>query len=385
VARIHLFSTLLVASALAVSGCGDSSERETRRSQRATAAPPGLYVVGRTLYGLAKRSKVQLEAAPVAPLAGWLSPVAVPSPDGRFVAYNAWTELRQDDPDLSWEDQGISSGDPLARPSLRIFDAESGADTLLEDGAFSVAWRGDGALAYFKGADRDYRAGVPFVGDVVVRPELGAEPEVWSPESDRFVVAGWAGTHLLAYRMREGEALDVVSFDRPGEMRVLAPGAALVAISPDGRRIAVEEGPAEGVPAVRVLHVGTGRELAALDLTTVDPGVGAVDYAGDWSDDLVVATSESGLAVFRIADDRISLAETIRVGGASLAEPRFADGTARVTAWSTTPDGDVFVDCDRAAAACGRAMPAPETPGVGRFPAWRRPLYNPSRPLEGER
>jgi hypothetical protein len=385
VARTHRLSTALLASMLALSGCGGSREPDSRAAQAGSGAPPGTYLVGADLYGFAGRPRVHLEAPPVAPLAGWLTPVAVPSPDGRRLAYNAWTELREDDPELSWEDQGISEGDPLARPTLRLYDADTDADTLLEEGAFSLAWRADGALAYFKGAERDYRAGVPFVGDVVVRAALEAPAETWSPEPGRYVVAGWAGPHLLGYRETEGEALDVVSFDGPGEMRVLARDAALVALSPDGRRLAVERGPAVGIPAVDLVDVASGRRLASLDLTTVDPAVGAVGYAGDWSEDLLVAPSESGLAVFRVAGKGITLEESIPVEGGGLAEPRFAaTGQARVNAWTSTPAGDVFVDCDRPGGTCRRAMPAPDTPGVGRFHAWRRPVYNPSRPLEGE-
>ena len=184
---------VLVVSVLALAGCAGSRERDARPAQAVAGAPPGVYLVGADLYGFAGRPRVHLEAAPVAPLAGWLTPVAVPSPDGHLLAYNAWTELREDDPGLSWEDQDISVGDPLARPSLRLLDVESGTDTVLEEGAFSLDWRADGALAYVKGAERDYRAGVPYVGDVVVRPALEASSEAWSPEPGRYVVAAWAG------------------------------------------------------------------------------------------------------------------------------------------------------------------------------------------------
>jgi hypothetical protein len=237
-------------------------------------------------------------------------------------------------------------------------------------------------LAYFKGAERDYRAGVSYVGDVVVRPSVEGAPEVWSSERGRYIVVGWAGTRLVAYVEHEGEALDVVVFDGPGRMRVLAANSALVAISPNGRQAFVEQGPTQGRPTVRVLELATGHEVAALDLTQVDAAVGSVGYAGDWRADLVVASSASGLAVFRVASGKISLQKSLKVAASSVTEPRFVDSSGlRVKAWTSGRRGGVLLECDFAVGACDRTMPLPEARGVHGFPAWRRPLYNPSRPL----
>jgi hypothetical protein len=374
------FAGFALTAVVAVSACGSGGRGATSSGPAAEQAP-SMYLVGANVFGL-RGGPAKLTAPPVAPLAGWLTPAAVPSPDGRRLAYNTWYEVRHDDPKLSWSDQGIEPGDPLATPSLRLYDAGSRTDELLEEGAFSLAWRADGALAYFKGAERDYRAGVPYAGDVFVRASLDAPPEVWSSERERYIVAGWAGTHLVAYREREGEALDVVVFDGPGKMRVIAADSALVAISPEGRRAFVEQGPAQGPPEVRVVSVATGRTAAALDLTTVDPTVGAVGYAGDWEGDRVVASSSSGLAVFRVEHGKIVLEDTLRVAAASVAEPRFAGDSGRhVMAWTSVRRGGVFLDCDFELRACSRAMPLPDARGVHGFPAWRRPLYNPSRPL----
>jgi hypothetical protein len=373
-----LFCLLL---ALATSACGASSHE--RASAPPAGRPPTLYTVGTSLLGVPGHAQVRLAAAPVTPLAGWLAPASVPSPDGRYIAYNAWREVRKDDPALSWEDQGISPGDPLARPSIRIHDLETGADKPLVTGGFSLAWRSDGAVAYFKGADRDYRAGVPYIGQIVVREKARAPERQWtSTAPDRYVVVGWAGSTLLAYRERDGEVLDVLAFDRAGKPRVLAAGAGLVAISPDGSQALVERGPETGPPRVQLLSVANGRRLASLDLTTVDPAVGVVGYAGDWQDDLAVASSASGLAVFKIAGRSIELERAIRVAGGSVAEPRFA-GAMRVTGWTSTSAGGAFIDCSRITGRCGRAVPLPAARGIQGFPTWRRPAYNPSRPQEG--
>ena len=366
--------------ALLATACGaDRAERGAAPAAR----PPAIFTVGKSLFGMPGHARASLAAAPVTPLGGWLTPAAVPSPDGRFVAYNTWRELREDDPALSWEDQGISRGDPLATPSIRLHDFETGADEPYAVGAFSVAWRADGAIAYFKGARRDYRAGVPYVGHILVRASIRGTARRWTETTDRYIVAGWAGSTLLAYREHEGEALDLVALDGPGEVRVLAANVGLVAISPDGTQALVEHGPESGPPRVDLIGVGNGTQLASLDLTTVDPAVGVVSYAGDWEDDLVVAPATAGLAVFRISGRHIALVRTVRVTGGGVAEPRFESGS-RLTGWTSSAAGGAFVDCDRVTGRCGRAVPLPTARGVNRYPTWRRPVYNPSRPQEGE-
>jgi hypothetical protein len=370
--------------ALLGAGCGTRSA-EPPAAKMQTARPPALYTVGKSLVGAPGGARVALAAAPVTPLAGWLTPAAVPSPDGRYVAYNAWQALREDDPALSWADQGIARGDPLARPSIRLHDVETGTDDVFADGAYSLAWRSDGAIAYFQGDEPEYRAGVPFRGQIVVRQSPGSPAEVWTTESARYVVVGWAGSTLLAYEEHEGEALDVLALDGPGRVRMLARSSGLVAISPDGDEAFVERGPESGPPTVRTIAVATGAVRASLDLTTLDPAVGVAGYSGDWQSDLVVAPSASGVAVFRIGGGRISLEQAIPVTGEGVAEPRFAPGGGRVTGWVTTPNGGAFVDCDRVSGSCERVVPLPTARGVRGFSAWRRPAYNPSRPQEGER
>jgi hypothetical protein len=94
---------------VAFAGCGDG-EQEQARSHPAAPSLPGLYSVGARIFGL-PGGPVRLAEPPVTPLAGWLTPAAVPSADGRYLAYNSWRELRHDDPNLSWPDQGIEPGD----------------------------------------------------------------------------------------------------------------------------------------------------------------------------------------------------------------------------------------------------------------------------------
>jgi hypothetical protein len=380
-ARMIILLGLFIA--LTASACGGKSAE--RGAGPSKARPPALYTVGRSLIGAPGLGQVRLAAPPVAPLAGWLTPAAVPSPDGRFVAYNAWRELRKDDPSQSWKDQGISPGDPLARPSIRLHDLESGDDSLLATGAFSLAWRADGALAYFQGVGRSYRAGVPYVGRVVVRASTGSPARRWTSAPARYVVVGWAGATLIAYVEHEGETLDVLALDAPGKVRRLARGAGVVAISPDGSEVLLERGPEAGAPRVELVSVASGARLASLDLTTVDPAIGVVGYAGDWEGSLAVAPSSSGLDVFAVTGRRISVVRAIQVAGdRGVAEPRFT-AAERITGWTSTAAGGAFVDCNRVTGRCGRAVPLPASRGTDGYPTWRRPVYNPSRPQEGDR
>ena len=85
-----------------------------------------------------------------------------------------------------------------------------------------------------------------------------------------------------------------------------------------------------------LIVVSNGTKLASLDVSSVDPAVGIVGYAGDWQGDLVAAPSASGLVVFRIARGRIELARTMRAAaGQGIAEPRFV-GLGRVTGWTSS-------------------------------------------------
>lgn len=201
------------------------------------------------LVGLPGGREVALDADPSSGLMGWLSPVAVPSPDGRFIAYNAWEWLVPVDPAKSWSQQGISPGDPVGVPSIRVVDLATGSERVLADGAFSLAWRDDGALAFFQGTSRTYRADEPFTGHPLFRSSPEAVEETWTTVPDRCVVIAWARGRLLAYRMLEGERLDLLVFDGPGRSRLIAEGGELVAISPDGTRALVSS-----ELAARIVH-----------------------------------------------------------------------------------------------------------------------------------
>jgi hypothetical protein len=303
-----------------------------------------------------------------------MSPAAVPSPDGRYLAYNLWRTLRRDDPARSWAEQGIEAGDGLAVPELRFHDLASGRDAPLAEGAYSVAWRSDGALAYARGVDPVYRAYRPYETELVVRLTLDGPERAWSSRPGRYVAVAWAGSQLIAYRLSEGESVDTLAFEGPGRERMLVEGGTLVALSPDGRHAFVEEGAGSGLSRVSVVDVSSGVRRSDLQID------GAVGYAGDWTANLVVATSGRGLSVFAVGYERIAVEQEFTLQ-ANPTEPRFADDRgSRIVAAIETPGGPAFLDCDRAVGRCLQLRPDPTAPGVGPWKAWRRPVYNPSRP-----
>jgi hypothetical protein len=358
VARVR--SIALLAAALVSAGCGASRIEERPTPER--GGPPGLFTVGSRLYGLPGGSPVRLAGAPVSPLAGWMSPAAAQSSDGRFVAYNVWRTLRDDDPARSWSEQGIEPGDSLAIPQIRLVDLELGRDELLAEGAYSVAWRADGALAYARGVERAYRAFLPYETELVVRARDGTEQR-WSVRQGQYVAVAWAGNSLIAYRISAGEHVDTLVFEGPGRERPLVEGGTLVALSPDGSKAFVEEGAEVGRPRVRVVDVATGETKAALPLRE------GMSYAGDWGRDLVVARGRTGLVVFRVRDARIEIVQKLAIDQGAR-EPRFADPSGtQIVALRDTPQGAEFLRCDRRTRSCVRLEREP-----GRL------VYNPSRP-----
>jgi hypothetical protein len=325
--------------------------------ERPRAAAAAAYAVGDRVYGLRPSGAVRLAASINTTLIATLSPAAVPSPDGRLLAYNAWRGRR---------------------PLVRVHDLESGKDDVLDEGAMSLAWRVDGALGYFKALAPDVRNARRYRGHVVVRVRPEAPPVRWTRKPGRYLVAAWAGRHLLAYRIGSSWP-DLLVADGPGRVRVLAKAGALVAVSPDGSRVFVSTYGASP-PVVRVLDVTTGREVARRVVTTLR----WVTESGSWEGDLIAATASSGVAVFRVGAQSIALEQVLRFDRAGFAvgpfEPRVEDGGRRIVGWAelasrprqALPQAAVL-DCERGERRCTQA--APVTTAVG-----LRLVYDPSRP-----
>ena len=338
-------------AALFVAGCTHAGEE---RAPRALTIVRG-DVSARTIVG-DRLGSVRLAAPVSTTLIANLAPAAVPDGSGGRVAYNAWR------------------GD---RPVVRLRD---GRDTVLAEGAYSPAWRRDGAIAYFR-ATRPELPGLEAIrgyrGHVVVRESPDGPETRWTREAARYVVAAWSGDEVLAYRITSGWP-ELLALDGGGPPRVLARDAALVALSPDGRRAFVSTYGAEP-PLVRVLEVGSGRELARRRV----PGVRWIVEAGSWAGARVAASASTGVALFRVEDDNILLERILRLDRrfpTGVFEPQLDDSGRRVTAWGVLESqprqalaSAAAVECDVVERRCVRGPLVSSAVGL-------RLVYDPSRP-----
>ena len=326
---------------------------------------PSGAVVRRDGLFTAKGGRSQLGAAVSGAMIGPLSPVAVRSSDGNIVAYNTWQELRTVDEEQSFSKQGIADGDVLGTPSLRVHD-DAGKDFLLARGAYSAAWRQDGAIAFVKGTDPNFRAGRSYTGQVVVQGDVHGPEVAWTSELAHYVVYAWAGDRLLFYRIGFGEKLELLVADGPGRIRSLTDGSA-IAVSPDETRIAVLS---QDATNVRVLDVATGSELSWLDVTTATPPLTWLAYSGSWVGDHIVAPASAGLAVLHVGPRSLELEQVLSLDHAQfpvgVQQPRFVDDAGNeIAASADIPPAkggagvSFLLRCDRIARTCERGEPAP--------------------------
>ncbi|MDQ3953619.1 MAG: hypothetical protein M3279_11765 [Actinomycetota bacterium] len=257
------------------------------------------------------------------------------------MAYSSWAELVAVDPEESFSSQGLEEGDPLGVPSLRLHDLETGADTLLEDGAFSLAWRGDGAVAYFKGSEAVFRVNRPFVGHVFVEDAPGAEPTQWTSKPGRYVVLAWAGDRLLAYRRLEGNSVDLVALDGPGRERVLSVSSELIAVAPGGGAALVDLESSGDSWGFGLVDIASGEVLSTLPLDGGDDSasIQSVGYNGSWVDDRAVVPADGGIAVLEIQGTSITLDGVLRFPPEyteGVWEPRLVPGSGggEVVVWA---------------------------------------------------
>jgi hypothetical protein len=374
-----------VAGALAIFGVFGAHGAVPRTGPLSVRAglekPPGAFVQGDGLY-TEKGVRSKLGASVSGAMIGPLSPVAVRSSDGKLVAYNTWQELRTVDSEQSFSRQGIAEGDALGTPSLRVHD-DAGRDTLLARGAYSAAWRQDGAIAFVKGVDANFRAGRTYTGQVVVRRGIHGPEVAWTTEPAHYVVYSWAGDQLLFYRVGLGEKTELLVADGPGKIRPLADGSA-IAVSPDATRIAVLS---EDATNVRVLNVATGSEQSWLDVTTATPPLAWVAYSGSWVGDHIVAPASAGLAVFHAGSRSLELEQVLSLDRTQfpvgVQEPRFVDEAGNeIAASADIPPAkggggvSFLLQCDRISRSCQRGEPAPAKD-------WLRPVDDPAATDEG--
>jgi hypothetical protein len=327
------------------------------------------WVLQDQVYGLpGTQAPERLGGAVNAPFVGTLSPAAVPHPaNDRLLAYNSFLE---------------------ERPVLRVHDLEKGEDFVVDEGAYSLAWRRDGALAYFKGLTPSVQNPARDRGHVIVRASVESEPVRWTAEPGRYAVSAWVGERLIAHELGQ-EWPNLVVFDGPKRTRTLAKRAALVALSSDGEQAFITREPAPS-PTVSAVDIANGDEVATFTFSDeVDPIRGQpINYvvdSGTWTgDDTVIASVTRGLAVFRVANDKIALEELLGVDPEAfplgLTEPK-SDESGRYVAASAelmqkpgaATSRTAIMECDRVERRCvlGRSGPSFLPP---------RLVYNPSRP-----
>jgi hypothetical protein len=360
--RLLVLATTAAAVAALAPGCvHDGGKPEGPRIEPITveegASADVPYVVGDRLFGMGGTRPAELAAAVNTMLLGTLAPAVVPARSGAAFAYNTFRGRR---------------------PVLRVRRGP-GADSVLDEGAHSVAWSRAGGLAYFKATSADLRDPRRYLGHVVVRRSTSAPATARTPRPGRYVVAAWAQGSVLAYRLGTSFP-DLVVLDGPRRQRVLARASALVAVSPDGRRAFVSS---YGLtpPVVRLLDVASSRELSRL---RVDRQAAAyVLESGSWVEDRVFAATTTGVVVFRVMDDAVELDRVLRTEHefpTGILEPRGLDGGRRVVMWgelASQPREAIpraaLVECEVATFRCSRVA-------VASSAAPPRPVYNPSRP-----
>ena len=365
--------TSLLLAIVALVSCDASEDDIADRSGR---SPPrygelrvfegriqGAYATGTEVIGLGG-APVSTPGEVNPSLFGILAPAAVP--DGappRVLAYNSF-------------EGGV--------PVIRLRDVETGDEQVLDRGAYSVAWRDDGALAYFKGLKDRVADPEKHLGHLLVRASAESPAEAWTTRPARYTAAAWAGESLIAHRSR-GATTDVLALEGPGVVRVLAEDAALVALSPDGAEALVTD--QVTTPSVRLLRVEDGKEVAAFTFPA-SPGsdhvIQYVAHSGSWGGEVAVAAVTEGLAVFEVGEDSLALQQVLHLDPEQfplgLMEPQL-DASGRVILASVelapTPGAAVpltaMLECDRIALRCATTEPLPYFP-----PA--RAVYNPSRP-----
>jgi hypothetical protein len=358
----------IVLTALAAGGCLHTGEKQVgddgasasgRVRVDSVRALKAAYVSGNHLYGFTNAGQPRTLAGAVnTTLFARLSPAAVPDRVGRRLVYTSWRGRR---------------------PLLRLHDLDGG-DVVLAQGAYSAAWRRDGALAHFQALKPDLaslQAIRRYVGHVVVRRSPRAQPVRWTRAAGRYVVAAWARDRLLVYRVTRSWP-DLLVLDGRGRSRRLAKAGALVAVSPDGRRAFVASygtSPA----ALRVLTIADGREHARASFRRLR----WVVESGSWSRDRVVAATSAGIAAFRAAETRIELEQVLAFDSRfspALGEPQSDASGERVVTSAELESrprqaipSAVVVECNLAERRCAAGPKLPSAPGP-------RLVYNPSRP-----
>ena len=373
--KLHLVAATVAAMALA--GCATAHSEpaapavEFNKIESNSAAfgltRPGFSLISgseileRTSNGasLSVVGKTELEVS--SPFGPYDSPMATKSTAHQATYYLG--RSRTDDGSLA----------PTAQ--LRRKDAATGLEETLATGVTSMAVGPGDRLAFSRAVAEPAAGEAPRLTEVVVREPDGTEA-VWSTVADRYLVIGWAGDRLIFHRWgSDGAQTDVFSATGPANQRLIGPDLSVVAISPDGRFLAVAGravggGPSDG-PTLSVLDVATGTVTGGLELA--DRQVRGVS-GGSWSEFGLllpaVLREGTGLLVLAVSTTGVKPALDVRtllrfdgISMPSLFEPTWLAGGDSVVALASNgiiprQDGSIpaqahlFVACDLTSEQC---------------------------------
>lgn len=381
-----IVALLVAASALAVTGHASGWFAVSKTAQE---VPPVVlsdisFAMGDRLHVPGRRDQ-RLTLPVLAPLLGPDGPVAVSSPDRRYVAYHSWADKT---------------------PLLRVHDLRDGSDRLLARGAQTIAWGTDGRIAYFQADHARYAAG-PYLGRIVVR-SLTSAPTAWTSRAGGYQALAWARGRLLV-AVRRCVFPQCADDPEPG-IYVLAPNgrlsrlplSAVSAVSPDGRyaigsylEVAGQDSPS---PFVRLVDIAKRKVLTTIDLPKLARAAGYPSAAlangihrAAWRGSDIAATASfanaSAIAFFRVANslqlrDVLQLAATTSGTryGPFLGSPSFlGPGVNRIVvavtgARANDESSTAIFSCERRTRSCVRGTKL-------RPRRWFAVLENPSRPL----
>lgn len=341
-------------------------------------------LVGRRLYAGSDPLSEDLAAGEDlrANIAGSIVPLAVREDAVTdVVVYSAWRSLAPDVPVTA-----TPGPEPVivGRPSIRVWRGVGGPDDLIADGAYSPAVAPGGTIAYAKAVTTDLRTDGPYLARIVVGSLDSPYVTWWTSTPGRYVPVAWAGSNLVAYSIDKNDSTDVQVYSAPDAPRTLMRSATLIAVSPNGRRVAV----AEQRGTVSIVDVASGTIADAVTLGgqgDSSTAVGVVRPGGAWRGSRIVASTARGLVVL----DTVPALHVIAVypytdampGGIS--EPQFVDddtviGTAALPESASTAPPEMraptaLVVCTLSTSSCARGSIGATTG------AWRQWVTNWSR------
>lgn len=343
-------------------------------------------LVGRRLYAGSDPISDELAAGESlqAYIAGaWLAPLAVREDAVTdVVVYSAWRPFM---PPLTDGGSPQPKTGIVGTPSIRVWRGVGGADELVADGAYAPAVAPGGQIAYAKGVTSELRSDEPYLARIVVGALDSPYTTVWTTTPARYVPLAWAGSHLVAYSIHaDDDSTDVLVYSGPDSSRTLMRSASLIAVSPNGKQVAV----AEQRGTVSIIDIASGAIVDAVTLTGrgASSDVGDVRPGGGWRGSRIVASTTRALVVFETAPvlRRVAVAPYTDAMPGGISEPQFVDddtvvGTVRLpddASTATPPEArapTALVVCTLSTSSCARGSIGPTTV------AWRQWVTNWSR------